>query len=107
MSYDTFRQAILAREQVFCTYQGLPREVCPHILGLKNGSRHVLVYQFAGQSSRGLPPGGEWRCMDPDKVTNAVMRVGPWHTGDSHLKPQTCVDQIDVQVNLGITVSRY
>jgi hypothetical protein len=26
------------------------------------------------------------------------LRDGPWHTGMSHLKPQTCVDQVEVEV---------
>jgi hypothetical protein len=99
LSYQVLRQAIIDRKQVTCIYQGLPREVCPHVIGKKRGKNHVLVFQFGGQSSRGLPPGGEWRCMDPDTVTNAALRDGPWHTGDSHLKPQTCVDQIDVEIS--------
>jgi hypothetical protein len=107
VSYQAFRQAIIERKQVTCLYHGLYREVCPHVIGLKGRVPHVLVYQFAGQSSRGLPPGGEWRCMDPDKATNVVIQSGPWHTGDSHLKPQTCVDMIDVEVELGVTVTRY
>lgn len=98
LSYQVLRQAILDRKQVVCLYQGLVREVCPHVIGLKRGKRHALVFQFAGQSSKGLPPGGEWRCLDVDSVVNAATRDGPWFTGDSHLQPQTCVDQIDAEV---------
>ena len=96
--YSLLRQAIIEQKQVVATYQGHLREVCPHVLGLKNGKEHLLSYQFAGGSSKGLPPGGQWRCMDVNQIVNATLRDGPWRTGDSHLKPQTCVDVIDVQV---------
>jgi hypothetical protein len=98
LSYSVLRQAIIDKKQVTCSYRGLTREVCPHVIGLKRGKKHALVFQFGGQSSSGLPPGGEWRCLDVDSVTGASAQDGPWHTGDSHLQPQTCVDQIDVEV---------
>jgi hypothetical protein len=88
----------MARQQVICTYEGHQRFVCPHVIGTKNGKHHVLTWQFAGGSSSGLPPGGQWRCMQIDKVMGAAAQVGDWHTGKRHTKPQTCVDQIDVEV---------
>jgi hypothetical protein len=97
-AYNVLRQAIIDRLQVTCFYQGLHREVCPHVIGRKRGKLHALVFQFAGESSRGLPPGGMWRCLEVDEVTGAEAREGLWHTGDSHLKPQTCVDEVDVEV---------
>lgn len=98
MSYNLLRQAIIDRKQVVCVYQGLPREVCPHAIGTKRGERHVLVFQFGGQSSQGLPPDGQWRCMNPDEISGAIIQAGPWRTGSSHTRPQTCIDQIDVEV---------
>ncbi|HUF55811.1 MAG TPA: hypothetical protein VMM55_04545 [Thermohalobaculum sp.] len=97
-AYAVLRQAILDRSQVACIYKGLPREICPHVIGLKNGREKVLSYQFAGQSSKGLPPQGEWRCMFVDEITDAVGRAGEWHTSGPHTQPQTCVDQIDVEI---------
>lgn len=99
MSYEVFRQAILARKPVTCLYHGRPREVCPHTLGTKNGREKVLSFQYGGESSRGLPPGGEWRCMFVDEVSNAVQIEGPWHTRDDHSRPQTCVDSVDVETS--------
>jgi PIN domain nuclease of toxin-antitoxin system len=32
-AYELFAQAIADRKQIFCAYEGLPRELCPHILG--------------------------------------------------------------------------
>lgn len=96
-TYTTLRNAILNQQQVVLEYQGYRREVCPHVIGLKNGKQHVLTYQFAGGSKSGLPPLGQWRCIDVRSARIVEVRDGPWRTGDSHTRPQTCVDQIDVQ----------
>jgi hypothetical protein len=93
-TYEIFRQAILAKQQVVCTYQGRFREVCPHTLGYKAGQEKALTFQFAGQSSSGLPPEGEWRCLFLAQVVDAELRDG----SPSHLRPQTCVDQVEIEV---------
>jgi predicted DNA-binding transcriptional regulator YafY len=93
-----FRQAILSKQQIACDYHGLHRELCPHTLGHTNGRERALSFQFAEQSSKGLPPEGEWRCMNLDEVTNVKIKEGPWHTGSAHTRPQTCVKQVDVEV---------
>ena len=98
MSYAVLRQAIVERKQVVCDYGGYPREICPHVIGMKNGREQALVYQFGGDSSSGLPKGGEWRCMPISGISNATLRDGPWHSGTGHSQPQTCVDEIDVEV---------
>jgi hypothetical protein len=98
IAYDTLRRAIIARRQVTCIYDGLFRECCPHAIGTKRGRTHVLLFQFAGQSSRGLPPGGQWRCMDVEALSQVTARDGPWFTDPRHSKPQTCIDVIDVEV---------
>jgi hypothetical protein len=98
MSYDIFKGAILARQQVVCIYKGHERFVCPHVIGLKNGKRQVLTWQFAGGSSSGLPREGQWRCMEVDQVTNARAQDGEWHTGKEHTQRRVCVDEIDVEV---------
>ena len=98
-TYQIFRQAIINKQQITCTYNGLYREICPHTLGLNHkGGEQALSYQFAGESSQGLPPDGEWRCMKLDGVVNAKIKDGPWHTRDDHSRPQTCVKQVDVEV---------
>ena len=105
--YSLLREAILKQKQVVLVYQGYEREVCPHVIGLKNGKQHVLTYQFAGGSKGGLPPEGQWRCMDVRDIRSATLRDGSWHTGSSHTQPQTCVDVIDVQVQLTPSVKPY
>ena len=94
--YTTLRQAITERRPVIFLYAGYHRECCPHSIGTKNGKEHVLVFQFAGGSSQGLPPGGQWRCMDVAAISQIAAMTGPWRTGTSHLRPQTCIDHVDV-----------
>jgi hypothetical protein len=94
-----FVQAIAARKQIFCMYDGYPRELCPHILGHTKGEEVALAYQFGGQSSRGLPLRGQWRCLKLSKVRNARLHDGPWHAGSSHTQPQPCVETVDIDIN--------
>jgi predicted DNA-binding transcriptional regulator YafY len=97
--YQIFRTAIRERKQITCAYNGCRREVCPHVLGFKDGQEMALTFQFAGDSNSGLPPGGEWRCLALAQVSDARMRDGPWHTGCSHRTTQVCVDIVDLDVN--------
>jgi hypothetical protein len=97
--YQLFVEAITGRKQIFCTYDGYARELCPHILGHTKGEEVALTYQFGGQSSRWLPPGGEWRCFSLSKVRNARLHDGPWHAGSRHTRPQPCVEDADMDVN--------
>lgn len=98
-AYDILRDAIINKRQVVCKYSGHSREICPHVIGMKNGRSQVLSFQFGGSSSSGLPPGGEWRCMEVDRISDAQTRDGKWHTGNRHSQPQTCVDIIDAEVD--------
>ena len=34
-----------------------------------------------------------------EEVADASLRNGPWHTGHNHRRPQTCVDEVDVDAN--------
>jgi hypothetical protein len=95
--YELIRQATLARQQVVATYKGHRRELCPHVLGTKQGRRQALFFQFGGSSSSALPLGGEWRCIPVDALEEVVVQDGPWHTGVEHGLPETCVDEIDVE----------
>lgn len=96
-TYEVFREAILTKRQITCVYRGLPRQVCPHTLGYTGGHEQALTFQFAGESSSGLPPGGEWRCMIIEEVSGAAIKDGPWYTANTHGRPQTCVKQVDVE----------
>lgn len=101
-TYELIKQAILEKKQVVATYGGHVREMCPHVIGKKNGIEQALFFQFGGSSSSkgGITPeNGEWRCMPIAGLTDIEMRDGEWHSGESHAKNQTCVDEIDVEVN--------
>lgn len=97
---EILKNAILNKQQVRAHYDGYYREICPHVIGWKNGVHHVLVYQFAGDGSTPLPPDGQWKCMDVDKLEILSIASGPWHTSlKPHTKPQTCVGEIEVEVD--------
>jgi len=38
--------------------------------------------------------------MRVDEMSHVSSRAGPWHTGDNHSRPQTCVKDIDVEVTI-------
>jgi hypothetical protein len=103
-TYALFRAAILAERQVVCSYDGRRRELCPHIIGRnRNGEEVVLAWQFAGQSSGRLP---QWRCLRLAHVSDARSREGPWHEGSSHRSEQTCVSDIDLDINIHVRKRR-
>jgi hypothetical protein len=97
--YGTLSAAIRQKLIVTATYHGHYREFCPHVIGTKKGKQHVLGFQFAGSGSSGLAPGGEWRCFDVATLSSVSTRTGPWRTRPVHTQPQTCVDNIDVEVS--------
>lgn len=83
-----------------CSYDGRIRELCPHIIGTnRSGEEVVLARQFAGQSSGSLP---QWRCLRLANVSNARTRDASWHEGSSHRSEQTCVSEIDLDINVHV-----
>ena len=103
-TYTLFRNAILGEQQVVCIYDGRIRELCPHIIGTnKRGEEIVLAWQFGGESSGPLP---QWRCLKLADVSNARTRSGRWHEGSSHRTTQTCVSDIDLDINVHVRKRR-
>jgi hypothetical protein len=103
-TYALFREAILAERQVICRYGGRVRELCPHIIGRnRNGEEVVLAWQFAGQSSGRLP---QWRCLRLANVRDFSSREGRWYEGGSHRSEQTCVSDIDLDINIHVRKRR-
>ena len=99
-TYALFRNAILKEQQVICLYEGRPRELCPHIIGInKAGEEVVLAWQFGGTSSGKLP---QWRCLKLANVLKAHARDGRWHAGGSHKTTQSCVTDIDLDINVHV-----
>lgn len=99
LNYQIFEQAMRSQKQIVCRYGGYRRELCPIVLGHSRGEEKALTYQFGGESSSGLPPGGEWRCLWLSRVSDAQLRDGPWIAGSSHLQEQGCVEDVDLDVN--------
>jgi hypothetical protein len=99
-TYTLFRNAILAEQQVICSYGGRRRELCPHIIGAnKDGEDVVLAWQFGGESSGKLP---QWRCFKLANVSDARARDGRWYEGRSHTTMQKCVAKIDLDINVDV-----
>jgi hypothetical protein len=103
-TYVLFRDAILGAQQIVCVYDGRRRELCPHIIGTsRSGEEVVLAWQFAGESSGPLP---QWRCLKLARVSEARAREGRWHEGRSHRATQTCVSEIDLDINVHVRKRR-
>jgi len=103
--YSLIRQAILEKDILAMSYRGSLREMCPHVLGTTNGSPNALMYQFAGESKAGLKQDGSpdnWRCLRVDELSHVAVRKsnGEWHTASNYSAMQSCVDKIDVRVNI-------
>lgn len=98
-AYELFLEAMRERRQVTCTYRGKRRELCPIVLGRGGGVEKALTFQFAGESGSSLPHGGEWRCLTLAEVSDIQLRDGPWHAGSGHSAAQTCVTEVDYDVN--------
>lgn len=101
-TFRLFHHAILKEKQVIFMYQGFRREVCPYILGHKDGVEKVLAFQFGGRSTRGLPRRGEWRCFELATVEDPVLRDGSWYGTSTHRTTQRCVDDVYIDVNTDV-----
>lgn len=97
--YDLIAGAILTRRQVLCTHRGARREVCPIMLGRKNGNPCVLTWQFAGTNEQGEPVQGGWNCLALDDVSDVRLHDGPWYAGDSALRLQGWLDEVDLKAD--------
>lgn len=100
-TFEIIADAIRNKKQIVATYNGYYREMCPHVLGYKNGKEQCLFYQFGGTSSSGLSsnPNGNWRCIEISKLQNVDSRIGDWYSFSKHTRPQSCVDTILVEVS--------
>ena len=76
--YALMRVAAARKQPIAAIYDGLPRLLCPHLLGRnKEGLRCALCYQFGGESSSGLPMAaqgmGGWRRIAVDKLIQVAL----------------------------------
>jgi hypothetical protein len=100
--YELLLVAATRRQPVAAIYDGLPRLLCPHVLGRKGGRLHALVYQVGGDSHSGLPVTpertGVWRCLTVEKLSHVELGAGPWRT-EPRSSRQTCIDEVDLDVD--------
>ena len=101
--YSIIRNAIRNKQQVIATYEGHYREMCPHIIGKKEGRGVAVFYQFGGTSRSGLGSDGSednWRDMEIGKLSGVSVREGPWHTAKNYDpdKKKEFVHDIDLKV---------
>ncbi|MDQ2633430.1 MAG: hypothetical protein M3Y78_06795 [Pseudomonadota bacterium] len=97
-TYDLFADAMASRRPIACIYHGHPRALCPIILGYTDGAEKALTWQFEGSGSRG-PVRGQWKCLSLAEVSNAETIEGPWRSGRRHSQAQSCVKDVDLDVN--------
>jgi len=100
-AYMVIRDAIAKKQQVIATYKGHVREMCPHVIGTKNGKEQALFYQFGGtSSSKAIVTWneGNWRCLAISELRDVSVRDGEWYSVSRHSCPQRCVDNIDLEV---------
>jgi hypothetical protein len=105
-AYKLIFRALRRREQLMFSYQGLPRECCPVILGYAaDGCEVLFAYQFAGATSSKtkLP---QWRCLYIAGIRDLKSRSRAWLEGTSHTQAQTCVHFVDVDVNVPESLTR-
>ena len=97
--YALMRVAAARKQPITAIYDGLPRLLCPHLLGRnKEGRLRALCFQFGGESGSGLrivPQGmGGWRCIAVDKLSQVALWAGAWYTAPRSSR-QHCVQEIE------------
>lgn len=68
---STILKAIEEKRLIEFVYNGLHRVGEPHVFGVTNGSKQLLVYQTGGQSSNGGIP--NWRRFDLSQISHLVV----------------------------------
>jgi hypothetical protein len=100
--YSLIADAMKNHHQVRGSYQGHYREMCPHVLGYKDGEPRCFFYQFDGTSSSGKIEDGSkdnWRFIPIYELENVSVVDGPWHTHENFPRgTQNCVEDIMVVV---------
>jgi hypothetical protein len=96
--YELLRLAAARRQAVAAIYDGLPRLLCPHVLGRKSGRLHMVCYPFGGSGHSGWATEadgvGRRRCLAVEKLSQVEWRADAWHT-EPRSPRQTCIDEID------------
>jgi len=102
-THAPIRAAIIHRQPIAALYRGSKRLLCPHLLGWNKHRRlQVLCYQYGGDSESGLKPAGSpdnWRCLALENLSHLELLEGAWQTADNHSRPQTCIEEVELDVD--------
>jgi hypothetical protein len=98
-THALFLAAMRQRRQVRCIYQGLPREICPILLGRTGLEEKALVFQVGGLTSEGPLGAPDWKCFALAEVRDAALTEGPWLVGSAHSRAQHCMKMVEYDVN--------
>jgi hypothetical protein len=101
--YTLLLKAAVGKQPISAIYNGLPRLLCPHVLGRsREGRPRALCLQSGGGSESGLLTGPDgvvgWRCIAVEKLSQAALAAGEWRTEPIASRP-TCVARIDFEVD--------
>ncbi|MHB9036859.1 MAG: hypothetical protein ACYC64_09335 [Armatimonadota bacterium] len=94
-------EAIREKKPISFHYQGYYREACPHCLGSYKNKRRVLVYQYAGEGSKGpISTCNEknWRAMHPEDMIDIDILDAKWVSHTSYVGPGRMFDLVDFEV---------
>jgi hypothetical protein len=69
---NLIREAIANRNVIEFSYHGYDRAAEPHVYGVSNGRKQILVYQIGGGTkSGGLP---NWRRINVDEISATEIK---------------------------------
>ncbi len=95
---DVLCAAIQEKQCLTGLYDNVVRHFAPHALGTTaDGTPAVFVFQYAGETTTGMPSGGEWRCFRLDRLSHLRLNEHRWRSRSNYnLKRQTCLAMIRV-----------
>ena len=98
-SFELIKQAIIEQKCMTAVYHERLRDLCPHVLGWKDGREHALFFQVGGESEKGLASTGSWRCLNLDELSEIETSDSEFRTGPGYFdNPQKCVDKVEAQI---------
>ena len=91
-------EAIRAKQCLTGLYDGAVRHFAPHALGAApDGTPAVFVFQYAGETTTGMPIGGQWRCFRLEGLSHLRPNEHRWRSRSNYnLKRQSCLAMIQV-----------
>jgi hypothetical protein len=95
---DVLRTAIGEKRCLTGLYDGAVRHFAPHAVGnARDGTPAVFVFQYAGETKKGLPIGGQWRCFQLARLSHLRVNEHRWRSLSNYsLKRQNCLATIEV-----------